>query len=119
MHKLKTDTGEGVTAKSLARDYLKEEGWDIAADNDSHADILAERDGWTLLVDVDSVPDTGGIPTLHVDKDRARKLCTKAHWYLACHKDCKAIRVDVIVVCFTGAKSATMRHLVGVFESEL
>lgn len=112
-------SGEIITAKTLAEKFLKKSGWTIAGENDSKADILAEHNGQTILVDVDCVPDTGGLPPLNVDRDRNRELCTKAQWYLAHHGECRSIRVDVIVIAFTGERAATLRHLIGVYEAEL
>ena len=118
MQAAKTLDGGVITAKSLTAKHLEQNGWTIL-ENDSQADILAERDGWTLLVDVDRDWNADGLPRLYVDRDRSRELTKKALYYLGEHGDCKAIRVDVIAVSFASDKKATLRHLIGVYESKL
>ncbi|GAA3406697.1 YraN family protein [Paenibacillus hodogayensis] len=113
----------GRQGEELAAARLVEEGYRIVERNwrcpSGELDLIAERDGVTVFVEVRSRRATGkfGSPEESVDARKQRKVRETAQYYLYRKKTLEAkVRFDVITVMFTPEGSfCKLNHLENAF----
>jgi len=118
----KSTVTKGRQAETRARDFLKENGFRILAQNYrcrcGEIDIVAEQAGELVFVEVRSLgPGARHLPEETINPEKQRKLSRTAQSYLQKHRqEDRPARFDVVAVEEGHGRAPVLRHLPNAFD---